>query len=121
MRKIKVIFEFDEEKLGEKWMNIDNLKLMLYSDKFFTREELLKIVSYEENEGGEMEIDWKIKKDAEPQGSSNGFWYDLTVGGYIKPEEILEDKNQLEKLEDALVLVRSFEDALKRTELLNEF
>ena len=49
--KIKVILEFDENDLGQKWMNIDNLKLLLYSKEFSTKEDLLKIVSY--NEVGE--------------------------------------------------------------------
>jgi len=48
MKKITVEFEFDEEDLGEQWMNIDNLKLMLYSGKWFTKEELFKITSYKE-------------------------------------------------------------------------
>jgi len=66
-------------------------------------------------------MDWKFKKDAELQGSSDGFWYDITMGGYIKPEEILEDKEQLNKLFDALDLVESFEKALESKGLLNEF
>ena len=49
MKKITVEFEFDEKDLGEQWMNIDNLKLMLYSDKWSTKEELFKISSYREN------------------------------------------------------------------------
>jgi len=48
MKKIKVIFEFDEKKLGKQWMNIDNLRLLLYS-KFLTSEKLFKIISYKEN------------------------------------------------------------------------
>ena len=66
-------------------------------------------------------MNWKFKKEPEKQGSSSGFWYDLTDGGYIKPEEILEDAEQLEKLEDAIEIVRSFEVALEKNELLNEF
>jgi len=67
------------------------------------------------------EINWKFKKDAEPQGSSSGFWYDITMGGYVKPEEVLEDKEQLQKLNDALAVVRSFESSLEENELINEF
>ena len=44
---IKVELEFDEEKLGEGWMNIDNLELLLYS-RNATRRELLPIRSYKE-------------------------------------------------------------------------
>ena len=64
---------------------------------------------------------WKFKENAEPQGSSDGFWYDLTSGGYISPEEILSDKEQLEKLTDAIDVVLSFESALDEKGLLNEY
>ena len=66
-------------------------------------------------------MDWKFKQDAQPQGSSDGFWYDLIYGGYIKPEEILEDGEQLKQLQSAIDLVSSFESALEENELLNEF
>jgi len=48
MQKIKVILEFDDEDLGKKWINIDNLKLLLYSKGFSTHEGLLKVTHYEE-------------------------------------------------------------------------
>ena len=64
---------------------------------------------------------WQFKKDAEPQGGSDGFWYDLTTGGYIKPELLLIDKKQLDELSKAIQLVRSFEAAMEEAELLNEF
>ncbi len=46
MTKIRVTFEFDEQDLGAKWMNIDNLKLLLYSKGYSTLESLFKILSY---------------------------------------------------------------------------
>jgi len=66
-------------------------------------------------------MEWKFKKDAQMQGSSDGFWYDLIDGGYIKPEEVLEDVEQLKKLNDAIGIVSSFEEALHKAELLEEF
>ena len=66
-------------------------------------------------------MDWKIKNDVEMQGSSNGFWYDLVDGGYVKPEEVLDDLEQLNKLEDAIKLVHSFERMLDENNLINEF
>lgn len=66
-------------------------------------------------------MEWKFKKNAEPQGSSDGFWYDITWGGYIKPEELLEDPTQLKQLQEAIKLVKSFEKALQDAELINEF
>lgn len=66
-------------------------------------------------------IIWDFKIDAEPQGTSNGFWYDITMGGYIKPEEVLDNKDQIKKLKEAIELVQSFEEALEENGLLNEF
>jgi len=51
MKKVNVVLEFDEQELGEKWMNIYNLKLILF-DKWFTKEELLRVVSFDELEKG---------------------------------------------------------------------
>ena len=64
---------------------------------------------------------WKFKKDAEPQGSSDGFWYDITLGGYIEPKDLLEDEDQIKQLNKAIELVQSFEDAMDAKGLLNEF
>ena len=66
-------------------------------------------------------MEWKFKKDIEPQGSSDGFWYDITDGGYIRPEEILDDEEQVEKVNAAVDLLIDFEEALARADLLNKF
>jgi hypothetical protein len=68
-----------------------------------------------------MEIQWNFKSDAEPQGSSDGFWYDLVYGRYIDPGMILSDPNQLKVLEDAIKVVTSFEQAMGVAGLINEF
>jgi hypothetical protein len=68
-----------------------------------------------------MKIEWKFKKDTEPQGSSDGFYYDIVYGGYIKPEELLDDEKQIVIFSEALEIVHSFEEALQDNELLNEF
>ena len=53
--RVKVILEFDDNKLGQGWMNIDNLKLLLYTEQK-TKEDLLKVVYYgEENRGGDKQ------------------------------------------------------------------
>ena len=62
---------------------------------------------------------WKFKEGAEPQGSSDGFWYDLTSGGYIKLEKVLEGE-QLEMAKNALATLKSLEDAMENAELLND-
>lgn len=66
-------------------------------------------------------MNWKFKKNVEPQGSSDGFWYDITDGGYITPEELLDDPMQLSQLQEAVKLVKSFEDAMEEAELVIEF
>jgi hypothetical protein len=47
MTRITITLEFDEENLGPKWMNPDNMKSLLYT-KVHTNEELLKIIAYDE-------------------------------------------------------------------------
>lgn len=37
--------------------------------------------------------------------STDDFWYDLTDGGYIKPEYILEDPEEVEKIKNAIKLI----------------
>lgn len=66
-------------------------------------------------------IDWKFKRNAKPVGSSNGFWYDLTMGGYIKPEDLLVDEEQVKKVKEAIEILWDFEEALDHHDLLNEF
>lgn len=64
-------------------------------------------------------IEWKFKSGIE-EGSLGGgdFWYDLFDGGYIRPEEIITDDNQVLKIEEAMHTLRSFSIALQREGLL---
>lgn len=62
----------------------------------------------------ENKTEWKLKEgitldDICNINDDDGFWYDITDGGYIEPEDILADKEQIEKLKEAIKLVRSFE------------
>ena len=66
------------------------------------------------------EIDWKFKKDAEPQGTSDDFYYCLTQG-YIRANDALADKDQIKMVNDAIEVLRSFEDAMRDAELIKEF
>lgn len=50
---------------------------------------------------------FKFKKDQTISGED--FWYDLTDGGYIKPEELLEDKEQIKKVREAITIITEFE------------
>lgn len=66
-------------------------------------------------------IVWKIRKDAESQGSSDGFWYDLTDGGYIDLSLFIADKDQLKTAKDAVETLHSLQKTLENACLLNEF
>lgn len=63
---------------------------------------------------------WRFKQDAEPQGNSDNFWYQL-CNGYIKPEELLADKEQIKKLKKAKELIEDFEQTIEENGLKIEF
>lgn len=41
--------------------------------------------------------------------NTSEFWYDLTDGGYIKPENLLEDPEEAKKVNEAIKLLMKFE------------
>jgi hypothetical protein len=43
-------------------------------------------------------------------GSSDGFWYSLTKGGYFKPEDVLSDPSQIQQVKDAVALLEALEN-----------
>lgn len=51
----------------------------------------------------------EIKKGLEI--STQDFWYDLTVGGYLKPEEICEFEYNAKKVNEAIKIIQDFEDS----------
>lgn len=53
-----------------------------------------------------MKFEFKPRDEA--YGSCDGFWYDLTDGGYIKPTEFLVNLEQVKAVEDAVKLLESF-------------
>lgn len=67
------------------------------------------------------DMEWELKKDAVCQNGSDGFWYDLILGGYIKPELILSNGEQLKQLQKAIALVKDFEQMLEAEGLMEEF
>jgi hypothetical protein len=50
-----------------------------------------------------------FKKRKEPVYYSD-FWYDLTDGGYIKPEALLKDKGEARAVREAIELLQRFGD-----------
>ena len=55
-------------------------------------------------------MNWKFKKGVEVY--TEEFWYDLTLGGYLCPEKLLIDEEQIKKLNEAIEIVSSFESAI---------
>jgi hypothetical protein len=41
------------------------------------------------------------------------FWYDITLGGYINPEDLLEDPADARRVRDALEVIMEFEKLLE--------
>lgn len=58
----------------------------------------------------EIEWDFKQHEYKRPLYDSYDFWYDLTDGGYIKPEEIINE-DQVKQLKDAISIIESFKKA----------
>lgn len=51
----------------------------------------------------------KIKDGCEV--SSSEFWYDLTDGGYLNPDEILESPEDAKRVKDAIAVIKEFENS----------
>lgn len=49
----------------------------------------------------------EIKKGLEI--STDDFWYDLTIGGYLDPDEICANKVDAERVKQAIAIIRDFE------------
>lgn len=63
---------------------------------------------------------FKFKKDAEPIETTDDFFYMLFYGGYIKPEEYLEDEEQIKKLNNAISLIKEFRNDFENAGLFEE-
>lgn len=44
--------------------------------------------------------------------SYDDFWYDLALGGYLEPEEYLENEEDIKKVRDAIAVLIDYENAL---------
>lgn len=58
----------------------------------------------------------KFKKEIE-QIYTSDFWYDLTDGGYIKPELLLEDEDA-KKVQEAIDLLMEFKDQCENMDIV---
>lgn len=41
---------------------------------------------------------------------NEGFWYALTQGGYLKPEDVLDNETDIIKVNEAINILTEFED-----------
>ena len=41
---------------------------------------------------------------------NEGFWYSLTDGGWIKPEDVLDNEKDIKRVKEAVAILRRFED-----------
>ncbi len=51
----------------------------------------------------------KLKKGL--TDATSEFWYDCTKGGYLKPEKMLENQEDIKKVREAIEVVREFENS----------
>lgn len=54
-----------------------------------------------------MAIEFNFKEVEEPVRSDDP-WYDLTDGGYIRPEELLIDEEQIKKVQESVDILSAF-------------
>jgi len=63
---------------------------------------------------------WNFIPDPPDQSSGDDEWYALHNGGYIKPEAVLADPDQIAKVREAEAVLASFFEALKAAGLRTE-
>lgn len=61
-------------------------------------------------------MQFKFRKKAKDhcQMGNDDFWYALFDGGYVNPEGILEDKDQLAEVKKAVETLTQFKDQLEK-------
>lgn len=92
--------------------------LMAHGD---TREEALEeLVDAVSLANEAAEIDWEFIEDPPDQSSSDDDWYALHEGGYLKPEAILVDPEQVIKVREAEAILASFFEAVRDAEIRTE-
>ena len=60
----------------------------------------------------------EFKKNAHV--TTDDFFYDLFLGGYIKPEEILVNEDDIVRVNDAINVIQEFYDDADEAEILEE-
>jgi len=58
----------------------------------------------------------KFKKNAKVETSD--FYYDLFEGGYISPKKLLVDKEDTDRVNEAIRVIEEFKDALEDNDII---
>ena len=53
----------------------------------------------------------KIKEGCVSIRKLDDFWYDLISGGYLNPEDILENKEDIDRVKNAIEIIQEFEQS----------
>ena len=64
-------------------------------------------------------MNWDFVKDPPDQSHSEEDFYAL-ANGYIKPEAVLNDPEQIDAVNEALFVLQSFFDALRDADIIEE-
>lgn len=64
-------------------------------------------------------MELKLKEGQLEVVSTSDFWYDLTDGGYIEPEEYLTEE-AAKKVREAIEIIEEYRSLLEYNELLEE-
>ena len=49
---------------------------------------------------------------------TNDFYYDLFLGGYIKPEKILENRDDIKRVQDAIDVIDDFYNSAEEADII---
>ena len=63
---------------------------------------------------------FKFKENAKAEIGTEDPFYALSNGGYLKPESVLEDREQAKAVSDAVQLIQNFIDACYEFEVIEE-
>ena len=49
---------------------------------------------------------------------TDDFWYDLFDGGYIKPEKLLKNQEDIDKVKNAMEIITDFRDSAEDSDII---
>ena len=52
---------------------------------------------------------------------TDDFWYDLFDGGYIKPEKLLMNQEDIDKVKNAMEIITDFKDSAEYFDIIDDY